>query len=516
MKTISCCESSSWFSLKDHFFLYILAAAKLLLHLIININDKLFRDEFYYLANAAHLDWGYVDHPPLVGVIAAITTFLIGDSLMAVRLPVVIFGAVSVYLSGIITKEMGGSRYAQILAAVCTFIAPVYLAFHSFYSMNAFDLFFWQMGFLSILILLKKDCLYCWIFFGIVMGLGLQNKLSMLFFGFGLFVGMLLTHPKRWFLNPYTWVCAGIAFILFLPNIVWQIAYGFPTLEFMYNASIHKNVNLGPVTFMKECILEMHPFSFPVWLAGVYWLFATKQGREYALLGWIFITCLVVFNLTNGKPYYLAVAFSALFPAGAIFISNGLERLSWKWVQPAIVVLLLMGGCITAPFVLPVLPAETAIWYLDATGIQPAKIEKGVAAELPQILADRYGWKEMVATVAMVYDTLSDEERKKCAIITSNYGQAGAVDYYGDQFNLPKAISVHNSYYHWGVRDFTGEIVIALAGEDDLKKYFDEVTLAATIVRPFSMPYENNRPVYICRKPKMPLAEIWKIEKNFM
>lgn len=144
MNNAKCCEISSWFSFKDNKVLYGIAAAKLLLHFCINFVDNFFRDEFYYLANARHLDWGYVDHPPLVGVIAAVTTFLLGDSLIAVRLPIVVIGAVSVYLSGIITKELGGSRYAQIIAATCTFIAPVYIAFHGYYSMNAFDLFFWQ------------------------------------------------------------------------------------------------------------------------------------------------------------------------------------------------------------------------------------------------------------------------------------------------------------------------------------------------------------------------------------
>lgn len=515
MKPNQCCNWISWFSYKENSLLYTIAAAKLLLHFFVSLNDNFFRDEYYYLANGAHLDWGYVDHPPLVGVIAAITTFLLGDSLFEVRLPVVLCGALAVYLSGIITKELGGNQYAQILAAICTFIAPVYLAFHGFYSMNAFDLFFWQAAILCFILIIKNPSPKLWIAFGIILGFGLQNKLSMLFFGFGLFTGMLITSPKRWLFNPYTWISAVIAFVIFLPNIIWQVMNDYPTLEFMYNASNYKNFNLSPSAFISECILEIHPFSLPIWLSGLYWLFLSKQGREFSILGWIFITCLVVFNLTNGKPYYMAVVFACVLPAGAVCISNWITALSWKWMQPVVIVFLLIGGCITAPIVLPIIPAETAVWYLDVMGIQPAKVEKGDTAALPQILADRYGWREMVSTVAEVYHSLPDNEKAKCAIITSNYGQAGAIDYWGDEFDLPKAICTHNSYFHWGYRDYTGEVMVAIAYEDDLKDFFDEVNYAATVIRPNSMPYENNKPIYICRNPKISLSEIWKQIKHF-
>jgi hypothetical protein len=218
----------------------------------------------------------------------------------------------------------------------------------------------------------------------------------------------------------------------------------------------------------------------------------------------------------QGKGYYAAPAYPPLFAGGAIVIESFVEKRRWHWLKPTMIVFLVIGGLVIAPLALPVLPVETFISYSNALGIKPESGERNELGELPQHFADMFGWEEMVKAVAEVYSTLTPEEQSKCAILTLNYGQAGAIDFFGKKYNLPKAICLHNSYHLWGPRDYSGEIVISLLGKDGLGKFFDEVTEAGTVVREYSMPYENNRPIYLCRKPKVSLQEVWPRLKNYI
>jgi hypothetical protein len=206
-----------------------------------------------------------------------------------------------------------------------------------------------------------------------------------------------------------------------------------------------------------------------------------------------------------------------LLAAGAFAIETFIQERQWNWLKPVTVGLLVAGGAITAPFALPVLPVETYIKYQSFLGIEPPKTERHRFGKLPQSYADMFGWENMVATVAKVYDSLPPEERAKCAIFTSNYGEAGAIDFFGKKYGLPKAISGHNNYWLWGPRNYTGDIVITLGESlEDVKETFGQVELGATHVDEYAMPYESDLPIYICRKPKGSLQEIWPRTKSYI
>lgn len=501
----------------DTAVLVYLAFATLLIHFLTNGQYGYFRDEFYYMACGEHLDWGYVDQPPFVALMVFLTRRLLGDSLFALRFLPAVCGAAVVLLVGLITRELGGGRFAQVLAAIAVIVGPVYLSLDNFYSMNCFDHLFWALGGYILVRILKEDKPRLWLLFGLVAGIGLMNKYSMGFFGFGLVVGLALTQARKYFASKWLWLGGVLAFLIFLPNILWEVHYHFPTLEFIHNATFHKIAPKSPFFFLSATVLQTHPFALPIWLSGLYFYFFGAEGKTYRPLGWIYLATLALFLVTRAKPYYLAPTFFALFAGGAIVIENFVRERSRSWLRPAYVSLLVLGGAVTAPFALPVLPVDTFIRYEHRLGVNPPQEERDKLGELPQMYADMFGWENLVATVAKVYNDLSPEEKAKCVIGASNYGEAGAIDFFGHKYGLPNAISSHNSYWLWGPGDKPGEVLLVVGG--DLKGYqsmYEQVDQVATVVSQYARPSETDLPVYLCRRPNLTLQAVWPRIKGFI
>ncbi|HJQ31818.1 MAG TPA: glycosyltransferase family 39 protein [Pyrinomonadaceae bacterium] len=492
-----------------------LAAAKLVLHLLTNGQYGYFRDELYYLACGEHLDWGYVDQAPLIAVVARAERAVLGDSLFAIRFLPALSGAALVFVTGLLARELGGGRFAVVLACVCVIVAPAFLALHTILTMNAFEPLFWTAGAYFVARALKTGDGRYWLWFGLVMGLGLENKHSTLVFGFAVVVGLLLTTARKFFLSKWLWIGGAVAFLIFLPNLLWQISHGWPTVEVLRNADKNQNLPISPLDFFKGQLLLTHPLTFPVWAAGLCFYLFTRAGRNFRALGWAYVVMFVLMIVLRAKVYYLLPVYPVLFAPGGVWFESLFARLAerrslWRLLRPASVALLVLGGAVTAPLALPVLPVETFIRYQRALGLEAPRTEKLRLAELPQHYADMFGWEEMTRAVASVYNSLPPDERGRCAVFARNYGEAGAIDFFGARYGLPKAIGKHQNYFLWGPRDYTGECVITVGErETDVRKSFDEVELAATITHPYAIPHENNLPVYVCRKPKRPLKEIW-------
>ncbi len=489
----------------------LIALISTALHLAVIGRYGWFRDEFYYIACGEHLDFGYVDHPPLIALIARLTRALLGDSILAARLPSVLAGAAVILLAGRLAREMGGGRFAQAVAATCAVIAPVYLFVFHILSMNSFDILFWTLGALVVLLIVKTGNPKLWLLFGLVCGLGLENKHSLLFFGFGVFVGLLLTPERRHFRERWIWLGGAIAGLLFLPHVLWQMAHGWPTAEFIHNATAFKNVALSPLAFFGEQVIQIHPLTLPVWLAGLVWLFRST-GSRYRVLGWVYVTAFLVLVSQSSKAYYLSPAYPPLFAAGAVAFETWIRR---PVLRIAVLVLLVAGGAVTAPLTLPVLPAERFAGYASALGIPIKAGERHEIGVLPQHFADMHGWEEMVAEVARVYRSLPPEERARAGIFTQNYGEAGAVDLLGRKYGLPKASSGHNNYFLWGPQGPDGVLIILGGDPEDHRQAFRDVRQAGEIRCGLCMPYENNRPVWIARGLAAPIEEIWPGTKHF-
>ena len=493
------------------------AVIKLLLHLIFNSGYGYFRDEFYYMACGENLDFGYVDHPPLIALIARFSTLLLGESVYAIRIFPAVAGAVTVFLTGLITRELGGGKFALVIAGVASLFSPVLIIQSGYLSMNALDITFWTAALYVLVLIIKYDKEKLWINFGIIAGIGLQNKISILFLGLGLGIGMLLTPYRKYFTSKYFWMGTCIAVLIFLPHIIWQISHGWPTLEFIANASAYKIKHTSPVEFILNHFLELHPVSVILLFTGlVYFIIIEKSGR-YKILPIIYLSVLVFFLFQNTKPYYMSVLIPLMIALGAaaVDILSG-DRLR-TWMKTAIVVFFLPGYFWSVPLVLPVLGIDDYISYADYFGMKPSSGENHEMGLLPQHYADRFGWNEIVYAVKEAYDGLSEEEKHKALVFGQNYGEAGAVNLLGRKYGLPYAISSHNSYWLWGYpEDFTGDVLIVIGSNmKDNSEFFESVEQVSTASNKYAMPYENNLPVFVCRNLKVSPEDLWQRIKNF-
>jgi hypothetical protein len=422
----------------------------------------------------------------------------------------ILAGAATVFLTGIFARELGGGRWAQFLAATSILLAPAYLAFDSFLSMNAFEPLFWLLCALVALKIVKGASPLLWIAFGVIAGIALENKHSMLVFGFGLAVGFLLSGDFRLFQSKWIWIGAAIAMVLFLPNLIWEIRHGFPQIEVVRNAQQFKNEPVSPLQFLFEQVLFLDPVALPVWLAGLAWYFS-RAGKRFRFLGWAYLITLAIFICFNGKTYYPLPAYPILMAAGGVAFEPFAQPDSRRWLRTALPAVLIVVGLITLPFGVPVLGVDSFLRYSQILPYsRSVKTERDATAALPQLYADMFGWENIAQTVSGVYHSLPASEQPSCAILGGNYGEAGAIDYYGPKLGLPKSISGHNSYFYWGPRGYTGSCMI-IFGERaaEFAKLFGESQLVATVKNPNAMPVEQNVPVYLCRKPQAPLAPLW-------
>jgi hypothetical protein len=498
--------------------LYI-AAGKLALHLLTANHYGIFRDEMYYWAGSMRMDWGYVDHPPLTVWIAWIARHAFGNSPLGVRLLPALAGAALVWLTGKLTREMGGGRFAQALAALAVVAVPVYLVSHHWLTDNAWEPLIWMGCVWLIVRTMNTGDERNWIWFGVLAGIGFENKYSVAFLLFGLFVGLVITPHRHFLKSRYLWLGAIACAVIALPNFLWQATNHFPFLELIHRIRLgNRDVVRGPVAFIADQAAILNPALFPLWAGGVIWLFAERGSnkKSYRMLGWAFLVVLTTFIMLKAKNYYVAPIYPMLFAAGAI----GLERITHgrrigDWTRVIYVVLVISVGALLLPFSVPVLSPETYLRYQEALGIQPPPIENQRNGPLPQWYADEFGWPEMVEKVARVYNSLPPEERAHAAIFSNGWGEAAAVDFYGPHFGLPLAISKHNSYWIWGPRDYDGSIVIILrSGGRDEPRLFESVESVGRVEHPYAR-RDEYFDILLCRGLKQNLKDFWPGLKEF-
>ena len=489
----------------------------LLVHLLTNQGYGYFRDELYFIACARHLDFGYVDLAPLSAMLLRIELVLFGTSLFALRLFPAIAGALIVTLTGLFARELGGRAWAVALSCIAALCAPVYLSVGNFYSLNVYEPLLWTGCAYVLIRIVNRGSPRLWLWFGAIVGLGLENKHSIAFFAAALIAGVLLTPDRRHFARPWIWVGGLIALAIALPNIVWQMRHGWPTWVLLQNiAHSHKNVVLTPTQFIAQQVLLMNPATLPIWVGGLIWLLVSREGRRYRALGFAYLVALAEFIVMHGKNYYLAPAYPMLFAAGGVAIERVFE-LRMRWLNPVLAAVLIALAVIIAPLAIPILPPEKLVAYMRTIHLAPPRTETSHTAALPQLFADQFGWEEMVGSVARVYQNLSPEEQKQAGIFCQNYGEAGAIDLFGPRYGLPPALSGHQNYFLWGPRGYTGEIVIVLDERaDDEREQFQSVEDHGLIESsPWAMPWEQRVHVYICRGLKRTLYDLWPKLRNW-
>jgi len=492
--------------------LVALVLVKLGLHAVAAAAYGYFRDELYYLASTEHLDWGYVEHPPLSIALLAAWRAIFGDSLHALRALPALAGAAQMLLTAAFTRRLGGGPFAAILAATCVLAAPVYLGTQHVYSMNAFDQLFWIMIAFLLDRALERPTTRRWIALGIVLGLALLNKLSVVWILAGLGAGLLFTPHRRVLGTRGPWIVAGIGVACILPHVIWQMRTGWPLFEFMQNAARNKMVRANPIAFLGNQVLEMLPFTAPIWIAGLVACLRRPEWRHWGI-AYLLVLAILLARGTS-RASYLVPAYPMLLAPGAIVVARFVR---WRPLRVGMIVVILAGMFALMPFALPLWPPETFARYAKTLGIEPQTEERAAVGILPQHYADQFGWKELAETVARVYHALPPEERASCVIFGQNYGEAGAIDVLGRKLGLPPAISSHNSYWLWGPGDKPPDVVIVIGGDrDDNAEVFESLEEAAVHECHYCRPFESGLTIYVGRKMRLPISELWPQLKRYI
>ncbi len=511
--------------------IWVLALAKLVFHIYFNNRYGYFRDEFDYLACSDHLAWGYVDQPPLIPFLLHLSRALLGDSLRAVRFIPALASSLLIVQTAVIARALGGRRYAVWLSAICALIAPQYLSNGGLLGTNCLEPNLWMGCAYFVVLAIKRNDPRYWLWFGVMAGLGLEEKYSIAVFGLGIVVGLLLTEQRRIFLNPWIWIGGAAALLIFLPNLLWNIREHWPFLELMHNIRAEgRDVVLGPLPYFFQQTLLVNPLTAPIWLAGLFALLFSSRLKPYRVLGWCYLVCYTVFFVLHGKNYYLAPVYPMLLAAGAVAIEAAIDREKtgtdapgsghsrWRlqWLKPAIAVILLASGAHLAPVVVPILSPDAFLSYAKTLPFKIPVMEHSHArAALPQWYADQFGWEEIVAETAVAWNRIPASERQDCAIFAQDYGQAGAIDFLGRRYGLPASLSGHQSWFLWGPRGYSGNCMIVLDdSRENLERLWDHVEYVGTSA-PSSYALEQQIDIYICKGAKFgSMGALWpKVKK---
>lgn len=440
------------------------------------------RDEMYYLACARHLAWGYVDFPAVVPALARLNVLLFGTGVATLRLFSVLAGATVVLLSALVAREMGGGSRTQVLAAFAVLFSPLFLATNLLFQTVCFDQVTWGTAIYVTVRLLRTGDRRLWLVLGAVFGVGLETKYTILALAAGLLAGFLLSHERRQLATPGPYIAAGIALLILLPNLIWQVQEGWPSLTYVLQHSGDTGTRLQ---FVAETLLLLGPIGLPLAILGGFELFSRTWLRPIA---WAAVLTPLLLLAANGKSYYAGPIYPLLLAAGSVRTVRLLARR--RILFAVLLTVLAAATALLLPIALPVLPLRQAV----SGGFVKARTD----------FADMLGWPGIVADTAHAYRSLPVSQRRQATIVASNYGEAGAIDVYGSRYGLPHALSGDLTYYLWKPAHVPEAAVIAVGfPRHFMAKYFRSVTPAGTIDMPYHFHnQEYGQPILICRGPK--------------
>ncbi len=492
---------------------WVLAAGVIVLHVAVNIWSPygFHRDEFLYLAMGEHLRFWRMDFPPFIALIADFTRWIFGDSLAAIRFFPAVAAAILIWLSADVARRFGGEKFAQVLAALSVFFALIYLRPGALFQPVIFDQLWWTLGCWILIRWKQSENPRWWIALGIIMGLGLFTKFSIFLFGVGVLVGLLATQERRLLLTRWPWIALALTLLIGSPSIVGQIRLGFPAVGVMHTLQAEQFNHVSWFDFLLGQVLILGLMSFAVALVGIVALFTSKRFAAFRILGWTFLGAFAVLFLLHGKAYYLGPIYPAMIGAGAAVLEQvGAGR--WRTAfRTAIVILLVAGGLVTLPLGLPMLPPRQMAGYDQRLGVTAAvETNSGDVLRLPQDYADMLGWEDRVEVLARVYQSLTPEQRAQAVILASNYGEAGAIDFFGPRYGLPHSICFQGTYWFFGPGEKPGAVAIAIGfDKSDLLKNWRRVAPAAHIVNKWTVPEEQDLTIYLCEDEIKTVQELW-------
>ena len=489
----------------DTALLIYIALITVIAHWITGNRYGFHRDELATLEDARHLDWGFVAYPPVTPFFGRLSLILFGTSLAGFRFFAAIAEAIAVILTGLMAREMGGGRRAQLIAAAAA--VPFCLAGGALMQYVSFDYLCWVLAAYFIVKLLKTGNPHWWLAIGASVGFGLQTKYTMGFFAIAMALAVLFTDARRYFKSKWLWYGVALSILIFLPNLIWQGRNHFVSLDFL--RYIHaRDVRIGRTDHFLPQQLQLTVAGLLIALAGLYFTLFTQDGKRFRMLAWMYVIPLAIFVIAKGRAYYLAPAYPMLYAAGSVWIEQHLSRLrnnARSTIRALVWAVLVLDIAIVGAIVLPVAPADSR-WAKFAMTIN-------------EDFREEIGWPELVETIAKIRDSLPYEDRARLGIMAGNYGEAGAVNLYGPQYGLPRVISGANSFWQRGYGNPSPKTLIIVGADlDDLQGEFASCRLAAHIWNRFGVRNEETSAhpnIFLCRALLKPWPEFWKDFRYF-
>jgi len=485
----------------DYLALGVVAVCVMLAHIATNGKYGFHRDELQVLDDARHMAWGFVAYPPVTPFIERVSMTLFGTSLVGLRLfPVFAQGAVIV-LTGLMARELGARRLAQIVAGLAVAVSPLPMFEATEFQYSSFDLLWWVLIAYFLIRLLKYENPRWWLAIGAVVGVGMMTKYTMCFYVAGIAGAVLLTPARRYLKSRWLWYGMGLSLLIFLPNLIWQIRHDMVSVHFLQH--IHKrDVGEGRANgfWLDQVMINTNPLLAPLWIAGLFYFFAFRDGKRYRLLGWLWAIPVVVFFIAKGRGYYAGAVYPMLFAAGSVLWDRWVHRLRTAWalvVEVVTFAALAVGAYGAGRVILPIAPVNA----------------NSVALKNNGDLREEIGWTDLVAEVARIRDSLTPAERANFAIITGNYGETGAIDLYGPRYGLPQAISGTNTAWYRGYGNPPPRTLIVLGqSREDADEMFQSCRLAGHDGNPYDIKNEesvDHPDIFVCGPPRQPWPEFW-------
>jgi hypothetical protein len=487
---------------------FLFALLKFAIHVATNVWQAhlgwgYFADEPYYILCGQHLDWGYVDHGPIVALQARLAVLLFGKSLAGIRMFAAAAGAAKVFLTGLLAWQFGARRAGQSLAMIGVLLAPDFLALDSFLSMNSFEPIFWMTAAFAVLRLVDGASPKWWVVAGVAAGIGIENKPTMIVY-------------SRWM-----WIGVAIAVLLVLPFALWQFHHQWATLRFIHRGKVvHKNPVVDPLALLYIQAYLMSPVSLPLWGAGLVWLLIGKTAARFRCIGWAYLFFEVLMMATrDAVAYYMSPIYPMLFAAGGC-IWELRTRSAWpRWILPAYACLLAATGILFSPLSIPILSAQRTVVYTARTHLihNATQMDPSTQSPLHEFFADRFGWQELADDVTRIYRSLPVADRAHAGILCTNYEEASAINFLGAGRGLPFAISPHNNYFLWGPHGESGEVMIVISTNttEQLLRFYDSVEVVGAMNHPYAMPGAH-RTIYLCRGRKRSMLLYWQYLRTYL
>jgi tetratricopeptide (TPR) repeat protein len=479
------------------------------------------RDELFYVAISDQFSFENLDVLPLTPLFLKVITSIFGYSIKSLHFASALLGAITLAITCLMSKELGGKKLAIFFTGLFTLLSG-FLIFGTIFTYDSLDILISVFTLYLLVRLFKNDEPKLWILLGITLGLGLFNKLSILFLGFSIFACLWLVPQRHFYKSIWIWLSGTIALIFLIPWIIWQVEQNW----YYVGVAAGYSGGLAYVASFPEYIwgqiLPNNIFNLPVWLTGLGLLLFSSNWKTYRFFGFIYILLFFLYFFIGAKFYFLMPLYAILIVIGSIKIESFIDNRNWekikrKTILVLVTVLYVLLSLPLLPMIVPLLPVEILVQYTSALGVNAGvRQENKVLNQLPQHIADKFGWEELVDQTAEIYDSVRTELDEDVGIFTENWGQASAIHLFGKKYNLPEPTSFHGWYYYETLRKHEALDNYIVIGRPDLTlaSLFYEVTLCGIYTHPYCMPYENNKQIYFCTNPKFDLNAYLLVSKN--